>query len=77
MIDIGKYIKATMITVKNRKTELYDLRNAKDENIQLGKIAWHTGFRKYCFYPMGKTVLDSKCLQDIVNFLDKLNIRLK
>lgn len=76
-IDIGDYIRAFDITPDNRKTKIYELCNSKNELIKLGKIKYNNRWRKYCFYPIDETVFDDKCLTDIVNFIDKLNIERK
>ncbi len=73
-VEIGKYIVAFDQTPDNRKTKIYELCNSQNERIHLGEIKYNPRWRKYCFYPLEETVFDSKCLLDIVNFIDKLNI---
>lgn len=72
-IEIGNYITAFIDRPSNRKTPIYELCNAKNELIHLGKIKYNGAWRKYCFYPIDDTVFDSKCLKDIVDFMNKLN----
>lgn len=77
-VEIGKYITAFDQTSDNRKTKVYELCNRQNERIHLGEIKYNTRWRKYCFYPTDETVFDSKCLLDIIDFIDKLNLeRLK
>lgn len=76
-VEIGKYIIAFVRTLDNRKTRVYELCNSQNEKIHLGEIKYNTGWRKYCFYPRDETVFDSKCLMDIVRFVDSLNTKRK
>jgi hypothetical protein len=40
----------------------------------LGAVSWYAPWRRYAFHSCGYVAtFDSNCLQDIVNFLDKLN----
>lgn len=73
-VEIGKYIIAFDQTPDNRKTKVYELCNSRDERIRLGEIKYNGAWRKYCFYPLDGTIFDSKCLHDIINFIDKLNL---
>lgn len=34
-------------------------------NSFLGRIEWHSPFRKYCFYPAENCIFDATCLVDI------------
>ncbi|MEI3530661.1 MAG: hypothetical protein V8Q75_06370 [Bacilli bacterium] len=70
---IGKYITAFIEQLPKRKTPIYKLCNQQNELIHLGEIKYNPSWRKYCFYPIDETVFDSKCLLDIVEFMDKLN----
>lgn len=54
-----------------RKTKGFHVFN-KDNEAFLGHIEWHTGFRKYSFYPDERTVFETQCLKDIADFLDQL-----
>lgn len=38
----------------------------------IGVIKWHGAWRKYCFFPHGDTVWDSKCLNEILTFISDL-----
>lgn len=72
-VEIGKYITAFDQTPDNRKTKVYELCNSQNERDYLGEIKYNTKWRKYCFYPIDYTVFDSKCLMDIVKFINTLN----
>jgi len=74
-IEIGKYITAFDETPDNRKTKIYFLCNSRNELIHLGKIKWHGAWRQYCFFPEEDTLFNSDCLNDITDFLNKLNKR--
>ena len=41
-------------------------------SILLGKIKWHTGWRRYAFYPEKDTVFEQVCLRDIAEFIDDM-----
>ena len=64
--------KSYLIEKPKRKTKVYQVLNSK-LNIDLGLINWNTGWRKYCFYPEKFTVFDSNCLNEINEFMNKLN----
>lgn len=55
------------------KTKVYEI-TTKDSSSILGYIKWHGAWRKYCFYPEGNTIFDSKCLEAIsICLLDLTN----
>ena len=56
---------------KSGKTKTFGVFNKKLRKI-LGRIKWHTGFRKYAFYPSYSTVFEKDCLLYIAEFLKVL-----
>ena len=38
--------------------------------IHLGRVVWHTPWRKYCFFPAGKTLFDEGCLGILATFVE-------
>lgn len=56
---------------EKRKTDIYFVNN-KQNQVFLGRISWHGGFRKYSFFPAENLVFESQCLQDITDFLNYL-----
>lgn len=54
----------------NKKTEIWEITD-KNHTVILGYIKWHAAWRKYCFFPEGKTVWDNKCLQEVQEFVDE------
>lgn len=44
-----------------------------NSRITLGIIKWHGPWRKYTFHTFDNMTFDSKCLQEIINELDRLN----
>ena len=40
---------------------------------ELGTISWYAPWRKYTYHSLPGLVFDSKCLKEIVDFLDKAN----
>lgn len=71
-INVGEYIIAYEKHIANRKTPIYDLYN-KNNGTALGQIKWYCSWMQYCFYPTDKTLFNSKCLQDLVCFINNLN----
>lgn len=69
----GKWIRFELLPrPEGRKTDIYQVFN-KEFGELLGNISWHAPWRKYSFFPAGKNlVFEATCLQDIVNFLNKL-----
>lgn len=72
-ICLGEYITAFPYKPNNRKTYIYELCNRQNELIKLGSIKYNPSFRKYCFYPIDRTVFDSRCLNDLITFMDSIN----
>lgn len=66
-----KWIHFIDYTDHKKKTKTFLIRN-KETDFALGWIKWHTGFRKYSFYPEENTVFESTCLQDIIDFIKYL-----
>ena len=51
----------------NRKTKSWFIQNTQSKTV-IGWIHWHTGFRKYSFYPEDNMVFDAGCLESIAGF---------
>lgn len=68
---MSKWLEFKELPNEGRKTKVFGIRN-KRTDFQLGHILWHTGFRKYAFYPTSNTVFDPQCLEDIIDFIKKL-----
>lgn len=56
----------------NRKTPIFHIYNSKSKD-EIGEIKWYGAWRKYCFFPNHDTIWDSKCLNNINNFLEEIN----
>lgn len=56
-----------------KKTQTYAVRNIKSQ-IVLGFVAWHCGWRQYCFGPIiiEETIYSEGCLKDIADFIRQL-----
>ena len=65
-----KWIHFNLVS-KTDKTGTYDV-IANEGNIVLGQIKWYSPWRKYSFFPNNNTLFEKTCLQDIINFIDKL-----
>lgn len=70
--QLGKYMDVLEITLPNRKTHTYQLKSKQGDS--LGEVKWNPGWRKFCFYPVNDTVFDDKCLVDLIEFIQKLNL---
>lgn len=49
-------------------TRVWMVQNAAGTRV-LGKVAWHSPWRRYTFQPMPQTVFDAECLTTITTFL--------
>lgn len=67
----GTYLLIYKKNVEGRKTPILEIKNWDD--IQLGEIKWYPAWRKFCFYTIKDTIWDSKCLVELVNFINKYN----
>jgi hypothetical protein len=38
----------------------------------LGEIKWYRAWRQYTFYPVGNTVWNRQCLDDIITYINNL-----
>ena len=60
---------------ETRKTQVWQVM-AKQGDIELGGIKWHTAWRTYAFYPNPSTIYEDDCLTEISSFINKLmNLR--
>lgn len=55
---------------KGKKTDVWEITN-KSNTVTLGYIQWHGAWRKYCFFPEGRTIWDNKCLTEVQKFIDE------
>lgn len=69
----GEYFSILEVPQENKKTNIYYIYPDSDTDILYGKIQWYNHWRKYCFYAEDNIIWDSKCLTELINFLDKLN----
>ena len=56
------------------KTKVYSVMS-KCSNDSLGQIRWYSRWRHYCFFPITgyKTVHSDSCLNEISEFISKIN----
>ncbi len=52
-------------------TSIWNCLNAKSGG-QIGKVAWYSPWRSYCFFPCPDTVYSAGCLADIQDFIGQL-----
>lgn len=38
----------------------------------LGVVSWYSGWRRYVFKPESETIFDSKCMLEIIEFINEL-----
>ena len=69
----GEYFSILEVPQENKKTNIYYIYPDSDTDILYGRIKWYNRWRKYCFYTEDNIIWDSKCLTELINFLDKLN----
>jgi len=56
---------------ENGEKEIWKVRNRKTD-ILLGTIEYMKDWRKYCFYPLGKTVFSPDCLESLIKHIKAL-----
>lgn len=54
---------------RTRKTFIWQVLNKKSSDC-LGHIQWSGAWRQYCFYPLGNTVFNRTCMQNIISFIN-------
>lgn len=62
------YLKFNQL-ISTGKTKVFKVDNTFGDN--LGLIKWQCGWRRYVFHPHN-ALFDSKCLCEVVEFLDRL-----
>jgi len=67
-----KYLEFRFFAYSQTKvTSIWDVLS-KNNKICLGWIKWHSSWRCYAFSPAKDTIFNVSCMQDIVNFINKL-----
>jgi len=62
------------------KTMVYSVRTthiSNPEMSKLGVIKWYGSWRKYCYFPLGDTVYDDRCMTQIIHFMNLCKIAWK
>lgn len=67
---MAKYIEFKEVP-SNKKTSTYQVVSKEGAGV-LGEIKWYASWRKYSFFPAANTLYETKCLTDIVEFIDHL-----
>ena len=73
MEQIGKYMMVEKLERDpSKKTDRWLIYNAKIEDL-LGDVKWYSGWRRYCFFPVGVDglVFSPDCLTAIAAFIEK------
>lgn len=73
VVYTGKYFSIIEVFQKNKKTNIYYIYPDSDTDVLLGRIKWYNHWRKYCFYAEDNIIWDTKCLNELITFLDNLN----
>ena len=55
----------------NKKTNTYQVLSKEGAGV-LGEIKWYAPWRKYSFFPATNTLYETKCLTDIIEFINKI-----
>jgi hypothetical protein len=53
------------------KTKVYSI-TPKNSDQPIGRIAWFSNWRKYTFWPECNTIYDTKCLLEVIQFINQL-----
>lgn len=72
---MSKYLDFQELVPSGRKTKI--IRVLSKNNVLLGDISFWPAWRKYVFNPAWGTMFDDKCLKEIVNKLDEMNIEIR
>ena len=73
VVYTGKYFSIIEVFQENKKTNIYYIYPDSDTDVLLGRIKWYNHWRKYCFYAEDNIIWDTKCLNELITFLDNLN----
>ena len=65
------YLSFDLTEKQPKKTTSWYCREKSNKNI-LGYVGWYAPWRQYCFCPVGQTVFNESCLQDIRHFIGQL-----
>lgn len=68
--SIGKWITVRELA-QTGKTKRFIVKS-KEGDLPLGAIQWFGAWRKYAFYPAPQTVFETRCMRDIIEFIDSL-----
>lgn len=72
---MSKYLDFQELVPSGRKTKIISV--LSKNNVLLGDISFWPAWRKYVFNPASGTMFDDKCLKEIVNKLDEMNIEIR
>lgn len=72
IVASNNYFLIIKMCIDGRKTPMYHIWS-KTSLSDIGIIKWYGAWRKFCFFPIEDTIWDSKCLSNIIEFLDKIN----
>lgn len=62
-----------VLTPSTRTTEIWTVRNnVVNTAVELGRIKWHSKWRRYCLFPNDGTIWDSTCLTTVTKFIKDL-----
>lgn len=53
------------------KTSVFSCINIRS-GVSIGVVKWHAPWRQYCYFPRGWTVYSRGCMEDIIDFINKL-----
>lgn len=71
IVDETEYFFINKITKVNRKTPIYYV--ISRDMTPIGEIKWFSHWRKFCFFAYDNSIWDNKCLQEIINLMEKYN----
>lgn len=73
IVYLGNYFYITAEKLDEKKTITYYI-VTKDSGQILAELKWYSPWRKHCFYPYDDTVWDNKCLLEVMNYLNDVNL---
>lgn len=67
---MSKWLDFRVVYEAGRKTPIIEVRSKSQGNL-LGSVKWYSPWRQYVFFPLGATVWNHECLNDIQNAIHR------
>jgi hypothetical protein len=71
LIKKTEYLTFDSTVPEGMKTNVISVVNNRSGD-EIGKIAWYSPWRQYCFLPKGNTVWNLQCMRDVLSIINQL-----